>query len=199
MNCQPCTIPASDAHDAATLPAAAPPSARPRCCGRESKFLAAARTSSASNSSRCAPRCSPSAKSSTSRWAARPSRLPGQRMVAKAAETAPIAIERHTQIVLLTNELIFVNRSQRNAGNPARSSAQFGRIKIMPANDHRSRVEHATRVLFPATRRERFAACDQTRKIINLCGRRSSADSALCPSSFPEIHPHSSSRLCAFA
>jgi hypothetical protein len=54
MNCQPCTIPASDAHDAATLPAAAPPSARPRCCGRESKFLAAARTSSASNSSRCA-------------------------------------------------------------------------------------------------------------------------------------------------
>ena len=146
-----------------------------------------------------APRCSPSAKSSTSRWTARPSRLPGQRMVAKAAETAPIAIERHTQIVLLTNELIFVNRSQRNAGNPARSSAQFGRIKIMPANDHRSRVEHATRVLFPATRRERFAACDQTRKIINLCGRRSSADSALCPSSFPEIHPHSSSRLCAFA
>jgi hypothetical protein len=120
-------------------------------------------------------------------------------MVAKAAETAPIAIERHTQIVLLTNELIFVNRSQRNAGNPARSSAQFGRIKIMPANDHRSRVDHATRVLFPATRRERFAACDQTRKIINLCGRRSSADSALCPSSFPEIPPHSSSRLCAFA
>jgi hypothetical protein len=27
-------------------------------------------------------------------------------MVAKAAETAPIAIERHTQIVLLTNEPI---------------------------------------------------------------------------------------------
>jgi len=30
-------------------------------------------------------------------------------MVAKAAETAPIAIERHTQIVLLTNEMIVVN------------------------------------------------------------------------------------------
>jgi hypothetical protein len=30
-------------------------------------------------------------------------------MVAKAAETAPIALERHTQIVILTNELIFVN------------------------------------------------------------------------------------------
>jgi hypothetical protein len=145
---------------------------------------------------------------------------------AKPAETAPIAIgqgakpeaklrkmaatggekftplnalERHTQIVLLTNELIFVNRSQRNAGNPARSSAQFGRIKIMPANDHRSRVDHATLMLFPATRREHFAAREQTRNIINLCGRRSFADSAPCPSSFPEIPPHSSSRLCAFA